>query len=100
MHEILLKGNPIGNINGILFDKDGTLINSEEYLFYISKLRISEAKKRFKQEGFPLSKIYKIEKLLSKAYGIDGNGVNPNSLLAIASRKDNLISTATIFCLI
>ena len=37
--------------------------------------------------------------MLSKAYGIYDHAVNPNGLLAIASSKDNLISTATILSL-
>ncbi len=100
MQEILLKGYPIGSINGILFDKDGTLVNSEEYLLYLSRLRLSEAKKKLKEYGYSEDKVYSIEQLLYKAYGIDTNGIKPNGLVAIASSKDNLVSTATIFCLI
>ena len=59
-----------------------------------------ESKKYFKQEGYSIDKINKLEELLCKAYGIYSNRVNPNGATAIASGKDNLISTATIFCLI
>ena len=50
MQEILLQGNPIGSVNGILFDKDGTLVNSEKRLLMLAKLRISEAKKQFQKD--------------------------------------------------
>ena len=100
MQEIILKGIPIGRINGILFDKDGTLVNREKHLIYISKLRISESKNLLKKEGYSICQINNVENLLSKAYGINNNEINPHGSLAIASRKDNLVSTATILCLI
>ncbi len=99
MQEILLNGNPIGNIKGILFDKDGTLVNSEDYLLFISKQRINESKKQLYNNGYSPSEISKIESFLYKAYGIKNNILDPNGLVAIASSKENLLSTATIFCL-
>ncbi len=100
MQEILLQGKSIGRINGILFDKDGTLINSEQRLLTISRSRINEAKKQFRKENFSSGEIYKLENLLLNAYGIDSKGINPDGALAIASKQDNLISTATIFFII
>ncbi len=100
MPTIYLKGKYIGEINGILFDKDGTLINSEKRLLDLSRFRINEAKKKFKKENYPNEIISTLEDLLSKAYGIDSQGINPNGSIAIASKQDNLISTATIFSLI
>ncbi|AAP99396.1 MULTISPECIES: HAD family hydrolase [Prochlorococcus] len=97
MHQLLLRGEPISRVNGILFDKDGTLISSEERLLKLAKSRIKEAIKAYAK--YTKSK-NDIEYLLSKAYGITANGINPNGSMAIASKKDNLISTATIFSIL
>ncbi len=100
MNEIILRGKPIGRISGILFDKDGTLVNSEEYLLRVSRFRIFKAKEQVKKEGYSNSNIDNLEKLLTKAYGLENGTINPNSLTAIASKRDNMISTATIISLI
>ncbi len=100
MEELLLRGNPIGKINGILFDKDGTIVNSEKRLLDISLSRVHEAKKLFKSENYSSEIIKELEKLLLKAYGINDNKINPNGSLAIASKKDSLICTATVFCIL
>ena len=42
MPQLLLRGNPIGEIKGVLFDKDGTLSNSENHLRNIAELRVAE----------------------------------------------------------
>ena len=44
MPQLILKGIPIGEVKGVLFDKDGTLSNSENYLKELAFLRINEAK--------------------------------------------------------
>jgi len=100
MREILLRGVPISKVNGILFDKDGTLINSENHLLAIAHSRINEAINLFKWENYSPQIISKLYNLLTQAYGITRERVFPNGAIAIASKKDNLISTATIFCII
>ena len=46
MPKLLLKGNSIGTaIKGVLFDKDGTLSNSEAHLMSLAQKRIKESKK-------------------------------------------------------
>ena len=100
MEDLLLKGQAIGKVNGILFDKDGTLINSEERLLELSRSRVSESINLFKNQGYPSSDISKLRSLLTKSYGLMRNGIDPNGSIAIASKKDNLITTATVFCLL
>ncbi len=100
MHKLLLKGNTICRINGILFDKDGTLINSENRLLSLARSRRNLAKRLFQREGYTSLEITNLVNMLSKAYGLKKNSIDPNGSIAIASRNDNLISTATIFCLI
>ena len=100
MANLLLRGTPLGEVKGVLFDKDGTLSNSEAHLIDLSKERLQEAQTRFK--GGKTSKEEKEElmQLLSKAYGKTAKGIKPSGTLAVASRHDNLITMATVFCLL
>ena len=100
MHQLLIKGNPICRVSGILFDKDGTLINSENRLLALARSRKELAKKIFQREECTAAEITRLNYLLSKAYGLRKSSIDPNGPMAIASKKDNLISTATIFCLL
>ena len=43
MANLLLKGLPIGSIDGVLFDKDGTLSHSEPHLLSLAQRRIDTA---------------------------------------------------------
>ena len=43
MAKLFIKGNPLGNVQGVLFDKDGTLSNSENHLMQLAELRIQQA---------------------------------------------------------
>ena len=100
MKQLLLRGEPLGKIKGIIFDKDGTLVNSEEYLLKLAQIRIDEALNIYKKEKKNENQILELEILLNNAYGISNECLNPNLLMAIDSRENNLISTATIFCLV
>ena len=100
MNQLLLKGEPICRVNCILFDKDGTLVNSENRLLELAKSRKELAEKFFQKEKYTTTEINRLSNLLSKAYGLGKSSIDPNGSIAIASRKDNLISTATIFCLL
>ncbi len=100
MAQLLLKGVPIGTIKGVLFDKDGTLSNSEDHLLAIANLRIEESKHIFRRNYAKHQKVKSIERLLTSAYGLTEHGIHPSGTLAVASRSQNLISTATIFCLL
>ena len=39
MAELLIKNSSVGFIKAVIFDKDGTLSNSEEYLLELAKTR-------------------------------------------------------------
>ncbi len=102
MTNLLLKGTPIGEIKGVLFDKDGTLSNSETHLIKLAEWRIQKALDLFAKEQKDSIQTAHLKNLLTKAYGLSphGGGINPNGMLAIAPYQDNLISTATIFSLL
>lgn len=99
MPELLLKDNYIGSIKGVIFDKDGTLSNSENYLSEIAKARIESSVKRFVDLRINEIKILILKKLLFSLYGLKSYGLAANAIMAIASREQNIISTATIFSL-
>ena len=100
MPQLLIKGQSIGSIKGVLFDKDGTLVNSEKYLLEISNLRLDQTSRVLFNAGTSLEKINKVKDLLCLAYGIENDSISPEGLIAIASKNSNLISTATIISLI
>ncbi len=100
MPTLVLRGIPLGEVQGVLFDKDGTLSNSEGHLQELSKGRLLEALARLKGGRASTEEQAKFTELFSKAYGTSSQGINPSGTLAVASRKDNLVSMATIFCLL
>ena len=99
MAELLIKNNSVGFIKAIIFDKDGTLSNSEEYLLELAKARIDLAVSKFKKFKINNFEIFLLRKLLNSIYGLKNKALSANSCLAIASKEHNIISTATIFTL-
>ena len=97
MAKLIIRNSLVGFINGIIFDKDGTLSNSEEYLLELAKTRIKFSENKFKNLKPNKFKIWLLRKLLYSVYGLRSNSLSPNAILAIASREHNIISTATIF---
>ena len=94
MPKLWLNDKHIGSVKGILFDKDGTLANSENYLVELAKRRIQAIQQVLK--SVRTNDSVEIKSLLENLYGINNNYLDPSGLLAIASKKDNLIATATI----
>ena len=99
MATLLLKGTPIGNIDGVLFDKDGTLSHSEPLLIDLAERRIRTSVALWKDTKGRLDSD-QLASTLQRAYGLQVNGLCPGGTLAVAARQDNLTSTATVFCLL
>ena len=97
MAELLIRNRSVGFIKAIIFDKDGTLSNSEEYLLELAKTRIQFAVNKFRKSKINNLKIILLKKLLNSIYGLRKESLSANGSLAIASREQNIISTATIF---
>tara|TARA_Y100001968_G_scaffold276563_1_gene270928 strand:- start:3072 stop:3851 length:780 start_codon:yes stop_codon:yes gene_type:complete len=97
MAELLIKNSSVGFVKAIIFDKDGTLLNSEDYLLELAKKRIEFSEAKFKKLKINIFKILLLRKLLFSIYGLKNNALLANGSLAIASREQNIISTATIF---
>ncbi len=84
MAQLMLRGQPLGTIQGVLFDKDGTLSNSEQYLINLAIWRIKEVKNFFEEKYKNKSESKTLEEYLSVLYGLSDKGLNPNGILAIA----------------
>lgn len=100
MKELFLKGRSIGKFQGVLFDKDGTISHSEPYLIRLAKLRIDHSVNLFSAKSKNPDQLSTLQKLLSKIYGLTDNHVDPGGIIAVGSRETNLLSTATVFCLL
>ena len=99
MANLLLKGFPIGSVDGVLFDKDGTLSHSEPHLLDLAKQRLSLARNLWIDSGADPSQLDQLIATLRLAFGLEDSALHPGGTLAVASRQDNLISMATVFCL-
>lgn len=64
----------------MLFDKDGTLANSEAFLSQLGQLRL-----RLLESTLPNATA-----IFSKVFGIEGDRVDPAGLLAVGSRQANI----------
>ena len=99
MAELLIRNSSVGFIKAIIFDKDGTLSNSEESLLELARTRIFFSENKFKKLQINRIKIWLLRKLLISVYGLKKNSLSANASLAIASREQNILSSATIFTL-
>jgi phosphoglycolate phosphatase len=85
------------NIEAIIFDKDGTLADSQDYLRLVARKRWAMLEPRIAALA-PIS----FEATLFQAWGLRDDGlrptgghrVDPKSMLAVASRRENEIVTA------
>ena len=98
MAMLMLRDVPIGTFDGVLFDKDGTLSHSEPHLQELAEARIRTAVDLWRATG--QSPNPDLRPLLNRAFGLENGGLHPAGTLAVAARQDNLISTATVFCLL
>jgi phosphoglycolate phosphatase len=77
------------HIQAIIFDKDGTLSNSQNYLRLIALKRWAMLELRVANRA-PIS----FGNMLLQSWGLRGDRVDPKSMLAVASRRENEIVTA------
>ena len=84
MVTIHCQGVTFQNIQAVLFDKDGTLANSETFLRSLAQKR-----SRLIDAQFP-----GVQEPLLMAFGVDGDRLNPAGLMAIGTRQENEIAAA------
>jgi phosphoglycolate phosphatase len=92
MAKLLLRGIELGQVEAVLFDKDGTLSISEPQLITLAKARVFLCLEQVDPALRP-----QLQDLLERAYGLrnDGKALCPAGITAVAHRDHNLISTAT-----
>lgn len=84
MATIACCGITFQDIQAILFDKDGTLANSESFLRSLSQRR-----SRLIDAQIP-----GVQEPLLMAFGVEGDRLNPAGLMAVGSRLENEIAAA------
>ncbi len=99
MAELLIRNSSVGYVKAVIFDKDGTLSNSEEYLLELAKTRIEFSENQLRKLKANNIKLWLLRRFLFSAYGLKKNTISASSSLAVASREQNIITTATIFSL-
>ena len=84
MVSIKCRDITFSNIQAIIFDKDGTLEDSQEFLRLLGLKRSRLADAQIPGVGEPLQ----------MAFGIESGSIDPTGLLAVGSRRENEIVTA------
>ena len=97
MAQLLLHGTVLGEVQAVLFDKDGTLSVSEPELITLAEARVFLC-----LEQIPEALKLELQPLLRRAYGLHeaeggaGSRICPAGITAVANREHNLIATATV----
>ncbi|ACK71872.1 HAD-superfamily hydrolase, subfamily IA, variant 1 [Gloeothece citriformis PCC 7424] len=84
MVTIICKNRQFDHVQGIIFDKDGTLENSQDYLRELGLKRVRLIDAQIPGIGEPLL----------MAFGITENKLDPTGLMAVGSRLENKIAAA------
>ena len=84
MVTVQVHDRSFSNIEAIVFDKDGTLANTEAYL-----IQLGQKRSRLIDAQVP-----GVSEPLQMAFGLERNRLNPEGMMAIASRKECEIATA------
>ena len=84
MVTIQCRDRTFTNIQAILFDKDGTLADSRDFLrnLAVKRARLIDAQ------------IPGVQEPLLMAFGVESNHLNPSGLMAIGTRYENTIAAA------
>jgi phosphoglycolate phosphatase len=104
MVHLTLRGQPLGTaqppadparIAAVLFDKDGTMSQSEPMLLRLARARVEQCLALGVSHGLDDARLQQLLDLLARAYGLGTDGLHPAGTIAVAARDHNLISTAT-----
>lgn len=86
MTMIFCNGVQFNDIDAILFDKDGTLANSHQFLHYLGEKRAACVD----------AIVPDLKAAILAAFGIQGDSLNPAGLLAVGTREENEIAIASL----
>jgi phosphoglycolate phosphatase len=81
---IRCQGVTFPNIQAVLFDKDGTLANSEAFLRGLAQ----------KRSRLIDAQVPGVQEPLLMAFGVEGDRLSPAGLMAIGTRQENEIAAA------
>lgn len=84
MATIRCKNTQFDNVQAILFDKDGTLANSESFLRHLAQRRSRLIDAR----------IPGVQEPLLMAFGVEGDRIDPAGLTAVGTRQENEVAAA------
>ncbi|MBD1998893.1 HAD family hydrolase [Leptolyngbya sp. FACHB-541] len=84
MVTIRCKDATFTNIQAVIFDKDGTLANSELFL-----RNLAHRRSRLIDAQIP-----GVQEPLLMAFGVEGDRINPAGMMAVGSRRDSEIAAA------
>jgi phosphoglycolate phosphatase len=90
MAALLLRGQELGAVDAVLFDKDGTLSHSEPELHTLANTRLQRC-----LEAVGSEQRADLQRRLQEAYGLTSDSVHPAGITAVATRDHNLLATAT-----
>ena len=97
MVDLFLRQRCLGPVRAGLFDKDGTLSNSESMLTLLAEARIAAALELHDPgQRVEAQSAEQLGILLRQAYGLTPGGLDPSGAIAVAARDHNLIATATV----
>lgn len=89
-----LRGTVLGDVDAVLFDKDGTLSISEPQLLTLAQARVFLCLEQVELALDAAARL-ELQPLLERAYGLRAEAICPAGITAVASRDHNLIATAT-----
>ncbi|MDM7953414.1 MAG: HAD family hydrolase [Cyanobium sp. CZS 25K] len=94
-----LRGTPLPcgdrSLEAVLFDKDGTMSHSEPMLVALAQARVFHCLALTDLAAADPDRHRDLSALLHRAYGLSAEGVHPAGTMAVASRDQNLVATAT-----
>ncbi len=99
MVHLSLRGLPLPcgdrQLEAVLFDKDGTISHSEPMLVALAQARVFHCLALADLATDDPERHRDLGDLLHRAYGLASEGVHPAGTMAVASRDQNLVATAT-----
>ena len=94
-----LRGTPLPcgdrSLEAVLFDKDGTMSHSEPMLVALAQARVFHCLALADLATDDPERHRDLADLLHRAYGLAPEGLHPAGTMAVASRDQNLLATAT-----
>ncbi|MEA5392804.1 HAD family hydrolase [Cyanobium gracile UHCC 0139] len=99
MVHLSLRGTPLpcGDrpLEAVLFDKDGTMSHSEPMLVALAQARVFHCLALAGLAASDPERHHDLGGLLHRAYGLSADGIHPAGTMAVGSRDQNLLATAT-----